>query len=353
MSNVIVLPPRVRIEPLSARLAALASSFAECRRSEEDVFWLKENAELLNIVQATRMPATGAFLTVYEPFYAAARDRLRFFPQYYRFLLSMVLDLEDLGMPGDEGQAMVDLAARRGLPQAEISDLQRAEARRLMGRRGIDPLRDLGLDDRLRAFAARSETFSLPNKKAAYELTHIVFYLSDYGRIRPDLPAPIVQSLHFAGLIAYLDRNTDLLAEVCIALHYLGQTPPEAWTRWLLRETARFEVQGGAQLSVRDDYHDFLVCNWCAATLGTPVFRKPLTPERLRFDRPPPAVHPLREVSRALLNSTESRHADWTVTSARLGDRLSEETLSVLEDAARSSDHFDAFFAGFSRAQSA
>ena len=60
------------------------------------------------------------------------------------------------------------------------------------------------LEARLRAFAGRSQTFAMPNKKAAYELTHIIFYLSDYGRQIPELPDGTLKSLHFTGLLAFL-----------------------------------------------------------------------------------------------------------------------------------------------------
>ena len=79
-----------------------------------------------------------------------------------------------------------------------------------------------GLNDRLRGFARRSITFALPNKKAAYELTHIVFYLSEYGRRDPEVGQAFIDSLHFAGTLAFLELNLDLLAEICIALRFAG-----------------------------------------------------------------------------------------------------------------------------------
>ena len=63
-----------------------------------------------------------------------------FFPQYYRFLLGLCLDLEDLGIGGQKGSKLVQWVADQGLARAELSDLQRAEARRLCLRRGIDPV---------------------------------------------------------------------------------------------------------------------------------------------------------------------------------------------------------------------
>ena len=131
-----------------------------------------------------------------------------------------------------------------------------------MLRRGIDPLGDPGLDDRLRAFMARSATFALPNKKAAYELTHIVFYLSEYGRRDPDLPPAALRSLHFAGLTAFLDRNADLLAEICIALHH-GEARPTPGTPGCTRRRASALAPTRTGVPrCHDGYHAVLVCNW-------------------------------------------------------------------------------------------
>ena len=173
----------------------------------------------------------------------------------YRFLLSICLDLEDLGLPGDKGEALAHWVDTQELPEAELSDLQRAEARRLLARRGVRALDwDVGLEDRLRRFVNRSETFAMPNKKAAYELTHIVFYLSEYGRRDPNLDQAAITSLEYAGILAYLDQNADLLAEICVALRYTGQTPSPIWEDWLEREVHRFKIATGPQADPQDDY---------------------------------------------------------------------------------------------------
>ena len=84
---------------------------------------------------------------------------------------------------------MGEWVATQGLAEVELSGFQRGEAFRLLSRRGKKIPIDTGLDDRLRQFINRSATLALPNKKAAYELTHIVFYLSEYGRRDPKLDA--------------------------------------------------------------------------------------------------------------------------------------------------------------------
>ncbi|MGP6086073.1 DUF6902 family protein [Antarctobacter jejuensis] len=349
MNNVIQLTVPSRIPPLEARISALLGAFADHRRHSDDVFWLKENAELLNILECTGQAVAPEALARHAAFYAQALQRLEFFPQYYRFILSLALDLEDLGMPGDQAQKMVDFAAREGLADAELSDLQRAEARRLMTRRGVDPVQDPGLDDRLRAFCSRTRTFALPNKKAAYELTHIVYYLSEYGRRDPQLPTEALQSLHFAGLTAFLDQNADLLAEICIALRYAGAMPPDVWTAWLQQETAVYEVQADDHVSLNDDYHEFFVCNWHQAVTGAPVFRQPLSDSRLRFERGARLQTVLRELSQTIYGM-DHRSGDWDRMRPRMEPELSPQARDVLSMAAQSCDLFDAYFEGFARA---
>jgi len=349
VSNVIQLTVPTRIKPTEARITALLASFAKSRRISDDVFWLKENAEVLNILECTGQKIPADALSVYSEFYENAAKRLSFFPQYYRFLLSLVLDLEDLGMPGNQSEKMINFAVQQGLVGAELSDLQRAEARRLMLRRSVDPTRDETLDDRLRDFTSRHQTFALPNKKAAYELTHISFYLSEYGRRDPKLSVDSRQSLHFAGLTAFLDQNADLLAEICIALRYAGEEPPRTWTDWLVAETACFEIEEGEYVPLNDEYHAFLVCNWHQAVVDAPIFRHAMSGGRMRIDRPAGQTA-LREISQVMLGLDQNRSGDWSVMRRRLEPYLSPEAHTVLETAAESSPKFEAYFEGFARA---
>jgi len=349
MTNVIHLTPPSRINPQETRLGALLSCFAKHRRTQDDVFWLKENAEILNILECTHTDPGDAALDIYEEFYAQVEKRMRFFPQYYRFFLSITLDLEALGMPGSEAEKLTAYVYDHALPQAELSDLQRLEAVRLMARRGMTPTGDLdALEARARDFMARSATFALPNKKAAYELTHLVFYLSEYGRRDPQLDACAHRSLHFAGLLAFIEQNADLLSEICIAMTFGGETPPALWTEWLKRETALFHIESGDHVGLQDDYHDFLVCNWHQAVSGDSAFAKGFVADRMRFDRSAARATPMREMSEAMLNM-EARSGDWLTMRLHMEDALSPEAMSVLNDAETSSQHFEEFFHGFAR----
>jgi len=354
MSNVIKLSVPSQRQSHAARRSALIASFAQHRRFGDDVFWLKENAELLNILECTS-ETTGARLETdalapHEGFYAQVEKRLGFFPQYYRFLLSICLDLEDLGMAGHKGEALCHWVAREGLADAEMSDLQRAEARRLMQRRGIDPLPDdTGLINRLHNFIDRSETFAMPNKKAAYELTHIVFYLSEYGRRDPGLSPAAITSLEFAGILAYLDQNADLLAEICVAMRFAGVEPSEIWETWLEREVHRFDVATGAHVSTTDEYHDYFVCNWLMAVSGRDAFVKEAHYDRMAFYRAEAFNGPLREMSQTMFQLEDQRSSDWQVMRGHVEDVLSETAYDILNEAEASSDKFEAFFAGFAR----
>ena len=350
MSNVIHLNVPSPRQKQAARLAALIANFAQYRRFGDDVFWLKENAELLNILECTGAGVTSEMLAPHAAFYDRIEQRIGFFPQYYRFLLSLCLDLEDLGFAGTKGEKLAHWAACEGLAEAELSDLQRAEARRLMQRRGIDPLpHDTGLTDRLHAFIDRSDTFAMPNKKAAYELTHIVFYLSEYGRRDPRLSKAALTSLEFAGILAFLDQNSDLLAEICVAMRYAGATPSPIWENWLTRTTRRFRLQSGPQVGTADDYHDYFVCNWAMAASGEAAFSSDNDDERTAYFRAGGDAGPLRQMSECMFRLESRRSGDWAAMKPVVQDSLSEFGFEILADAEASSPNFDAFFSGFAR----
>lgn len=349
MTNIVQLNVPSRRQTPQERHAALMHSFANSRRFGDDVFWLKENAELLNILECSGAKVDDHALSAYQGFYDKVENRLQFFPQYYRFLLSICLDLEDLGMTGNKGAALVEWVSNQGFACAELSDLQRMEARRLMARRGVDPLKhDAGLEDRMREFIARSSTFSMPNKKAAYELTHAVFYLSEYGRKDPMLDADTRTSLEFTGLLAFLEQNADLLAEVCIALQYGGFEVPDVWQTWLVRHTHLFDVEAGPQTTPQDDYHEFLVCNWMMSITDRCAFAKQMKPERMGFFRPDVGAGPLRELSECMFK-LEDRSNDWEAMRPVVLDHLSEDAQAVVSWAEHSCDKFGDFFQGFSR----
>lgn len=350
MSNVVALSHPRRFADLSAQVATLAHSFAFERRGGDDVHWLKENGEFLNVLEAGAVSFDPSALDVYASVYDALPRRFAFFPMYYRFLLSICLDLEDLGMPGNTGEDLINRSLKQDLIESELSDLQRAEARRLLSRRGAEFMVDPGLDDRLRAFCARTATFSTPNKKAAYELTHIVFYLSKYGRQDPNLPEAASASLHFAGLLAFLEGNVDLLSEICIAMRFADVDVPPQWRALLDSDAARFDIVVAPQSSVQDDYHSYLMVQWYQFLSGDQRFASTVPEGSLRFvSHSRQQTTALRELS-VLLFNREDRLSDWPRMRAELRQDLTPYALSSLDEAAESTPHFDEFFHGFARA---
>ncbi|MBW4708040.1 hypothetical protein KX928_09595 [Roseobacter sp. YSTF-M11] len=347
MSNVVSLG-LPRRPGLAERQSLLLENFACNRRSPDDVFWLKENAEILNILATSGARLTEKALAPYARVYEGLEERLRFFPQYYRFLLSICLDLEDLGMAGGKGAELCRWAADMGLVEAELSDLQRAEAHRLLARREVGtPSADL--HQRLRTFINRSDTFALPNKKVAYELTHIVFYLSDYGKLDPELDDAAIVSLEFAGLLSYLDQDIDLLAEICVAMRFAGQQPSAIWEDWIAQEMGGFVLNGSGD-GRSDCYHEYLVASWWAQFADRPGF--PGVPEAggLQICRHTGRKGPLRAMSEYMFHLGPARSADWSQMRRGMTDAVGADGVEILTGAEQSSDKFSAFFEGFSRA---
>ena len=266
-------------------------------------------------------------------------------------LLSIGLDLEDLGLPGAQMERLCRWVADQGLPEAELSDLQRAEARRLLARRGVTTrAADPNLDDRLRAFIGRSATFALPNKKAAYELTHIVFYLSEYGRRDPQLDAKALISLEYAGILAHLEQNMDLLAEICVAMRQAGRLPSPIWEDAVRANLSGFAIVADDDTSLTDHYHEYLVSTWAMVAAGADDTGCALPVGRCVFVQPDGAAPALRAMSAALMSFGQTRSADWEHMRSGVLDMLDEDAARTLQTTVGSSPLFGRFFEVFARA---
>lgn len=348
MTNVLCLAERRKERASTHGVERLLKLFAQERHRIDDVRWLKENAELLRLLVATgRCPDPELLYAAYGRFLPNLRDRLHFFPQYYRFFLSIALDLEALGLAEIGAAKMVEWAVSGHLAGAELSDLQRAEARLMAQRVGLE-VPEEGLTERLLRFASRAETFALPNRKAAYELTHIAFYLSDYGRHGFAGSGGMIESLENAGLVAHLEGNTDLLAEICIALRQCGSTPPADWEQAVTRGFAAFRLLGEAEPGQVDDYHAWLMAAWSLEASGEKVLEAPLPSANFHFV-PPPGPTTLLEVSAALLDLGAARSADWPRMRGCLAPRISGSALAHIDRLAASTPQFESFFARFAR----
>ncbi len=348
-SNVISLSRRQN--PKAHDRGALLHSFAKMRRDPNDVFWLKENAELLNILECSASMLDSYDLSAYAQIYDNLPKRLAFFPQYYRFFASIALDLEGLGLAGDHAETICARIDQQGLINAELSDLQRAETTRLLARRGMGVGEETDLQARLHRFINHSATFALPNHKVAYELTHIVFYLSEYGRRDPKISADAVQSLIFCGILAQLDQNTDLLAEVCIALRYAGKVAPQAWEDLVKTTAHAFEItlqDAGAG----DNYHEYLVTNWAMAQMGANSFKDTYTSTGVGFYAAQNNIGALGAMSEILFSWDGPRSAQWSVMRRNVFTRLDDRVARHLSEIIKSTSEFEAFFEHFARASS-
>ena len=348
--QVVRLPVPFRPTTVEGRQAAHIAAFASHRRARDDVYWLKEVAEILGTLAACGATPGRKALIPLENHYADLVEHCQFYPQYYRFHLSIALDLEQLGMAGDVGKRIAHFVVAENLCGHELSDLQRAEVVRLLGRAGLETRDTAALRHRLERFAERARHFAVPNKKAAYELTHIVFYLSEYGARDPQLGDAVRRSLMHLGLLAYLEQNADLLGEVAIALRYVGADVPVAWHEWLMSAWAGFaalEGEGGP-----DSYHEYIVLGWAAAVLGDgAAFDRPIPEGSVNFFPTHSDAGPLRLMSRYLADlSPAERHNDWPRMRGQVMDRLNDAGRDVIEVAEQSTDMFESFFAGFARA---
>lgn len=306
---------------------------------------------MLGILARAGLDFCDAALEPFAAFYRQADRRLDFFPQYYRFILSICMDLEELGLPGSMAERLACRVAEMRLAEAELSDLQRLEARRLMQRRGVEPLApEIGLECRVRRFIDNSRSFAVPNPRLAYELSHVVFYLSEDGRVDPRLSEQAALSLEFAGLIAFLDHNPDLLAEICIAMRQAGLRPSPIWERQVLATLRRFHIRSDSTEAAPDDYHTYLVCNGLKIELGLPIFVERIPPGPIRFHQSRTGEGPLRDMSLCLFNLQDDRSGEWHRMRSRVEESLTDHGRETLGLALQSTERFDAFFAGFARA---
>lgn len=346
MSNIIQFKPLPPKATAQQRIQSFVTMVAQSRRTSEDVFWMKENAEILNVLETSGQTLDPVVLSAYDEFYDSIEQKLQYFPQYYRFFLSIALDLETLGIAENKAGDLAHWCAKQGLVDGELSDLQRAEARRLTQRADVHLLGLDGLDQRLQQFISTSATFALPNKKAAYELTHIIFYLSEYGRRDPNVHDDAIKSLHFVGILAMLEQNADLLAEVCIALRFCGASLPVEWTQWITTHLSA--AQFGTRSAMADDYHEYLMCEWLAQFQGAECFEMIVPDQVGSIDLPHYKTAALRHLSHAIMNASGLSAVGGSPTQI-LSVSLPSDVYDTLEFVADTSDHFDEFFKNFTR----
>lgn len=348
MSNIVLLRHQRALRATHSS-TSLLELFAHRRRGRNDAYWMKENAEILQILAATQNSIAEGALETYVPFADGIAEELRFFPQYYRMLLSMALDLDALGMPDIPIEHLADAVRTMRLIEGELSDMLRAEALLLLRRSGDETAVDPGLDERLHRFARNSSYFCLPNRRAAYDLTHIVFHASDYGRKSMACDADLRKSLIHVGMVAWLEDNPDLLAEVAISLRLLNQPVPALWDKAVSLGAARVEFDAGDDQATLDDgYHQYLVLNWAEAAAGRASFSHTVPAHARLVLQPKRDPVALTELSLLLIDSGSQRISDWPKMKWRIWSSLSADAKARIA-ALEGMPEFEGFFEGFSR----
>jgi len=205
-------------------------AFAELRNEGLSFSFLKENGELLSIAASSDFKIIPKSLQIYDEFYDKVVNLVLLYPPFFRFFLAMAQDLETLGMPGKKAEVISDYVIEKDLYAYDISDTRRMEIINLLMRSGRIPNFDgdtqEALENRVHGFFNNPDRFIKFNRPLFYDLTHLIFYLTNYGTEKNDHSPALLESLTYVGLLAYLDDDPDLLSEVCLCFKFLGHQAP-------------------------------------------------------------------------------------------------------------------------------
>lgn len=231
-------------------------------------------------------------IELFEAFYAQSYEITRTFPQYFRFFLGLAQDLEYFGLKGSKSTLIVQYIEQNELLKFDTSYLRQLETLHLISRS-----RELSKEEKdllchihkcCSGFLNSPGRFTKFNRPLFYELTHIVFLLTDYGRAKLQHTDLILSSLWNAGSLAYLDCDIDLLSEIALCFNFIGENPPLYWSNLLTsqRENVRvvYDVEyQSAGHSLIDEYHLFLVLHWWYAENDQTCFDIPIRSQRPVF----------------------------------------------------------------------
>jgi len=301
--------------------------------------FLKENGELLGIAANTGFLIEPRALELYQNFYDNALKLTEFYPQYYRFMLGMTLDLEKVGMRGQQAQNIARHVCDEGLVLFDTSDTRRLETLTML--RQIRPLSDTQNDalrvvlDNVDQLISNPNWYTKFNKPLFYDLTHIIFFLTNNGNSELPLKNDIYPCLMFMGLLSLLDNDADLLGEICICLEYIGRDIPPYWDEFLQSHLNEIEVSYSGTVSSAlntavDEYHIYFVLNWYQAIRNRTSFHT-------AFDGRTPSFS-LRESSQSILSKLAARNHEFTF-GKMAGSKTLEDCISGLN--VDESNHWD------------
>lgn len=260
----------------------IVEAFAVKRNPNLNFPFLKENGELLQIAANCQTLVEPSALDLYTPFYDKSQDLIKLYPQFFRFILGITADLERLGYSGTMGKQIAYQALADRILDFDTSDTRRLEMVSLFQRLGLEnePIKqcEQSVIENIEKFTSDPKRFIYLNKPFFYELTHIIFFLTEFGNKHIRFNTDLVSCLKYAGVLCHLDEDYDLLAEICISLRYLSAPVPLHWEDDVLNYASQIQVTFGTDMKSAlnasvDDYHIYFVCNWLADVKGEPSFQ--------------------------------------------------------------------------------
>ena len=337
-----------------------AEAFAVTRHEGLSLSFLKENGELLSIALSCGLTVSEQTLELYSELYDKIDKLCELYRPFFRFFLAIALDLEDLGMPGNKGEKLIDYVHKSDLYAYDTSDTRRLEIINLLNRRGRKPQFKTdtheALLNRVTGFLQQPEKFIKFNRPLFYEYTHLVFFVTDYGKKQFNHDDRIFKSLNQIGMLAYLDNDTDLLAEVCLCFTFLGRPAPQMWVEecstGLKTMDISFKPHNALEIvPPADDYHIYFVMSWLMGVLDKDVFQEIYSQGVPIFTQHKPQKSTLSKIFQVLHPLVLDSPAKQTRKHIRASEFLSvEDTLhlhSALAVNSNSGEFFDKLTHGY------
>jgi len=302
--------------------------FALSRHKGLSFPYLKENGELLSIAANSGLIFEPRALELYKVFYDTSFEILSLYPQFFRFIFAMTLDLEALGMVGDKSAEISDYIISNDLISFETSDVRRLEILHLLDRGGDMPTIVNGdspeaLKQRIHSFISHSDLFTKFNRPL----------FTDYGKKKYQTTSEIIQSLLNVGLLALLDSDADLLSEICLCLKFLDQELPNLWIDYcestLEHMTIEYAGSNTTGEQTPDDYHMYFVANWLMKIDGRPAFSKQLLTGTPYFRKPKQTQSVLSCLSQTIHSVVMSRSKNKIEATYKITSTLSKTQIET------------------------
>jgi len=237
----------------------------------------------LAIAVSSGLSFSSEALEIYTELYDKIDKLCHLYPSFFRFFLAIALDLEDLGMPGHKGTDLIDYVTKHEFYTYDTSDTRRMEIINLLSRRDKVPNFDMDSKDallkRVMGFLEQPDQFIKFNRPLFYEFTHLVFYITDFGNLSIVHSLKLFQSLNHIGMLAYLDNDIDLLAEVCLCYLFLKSSAPQIWLTACATGLKDIDITFKNKTALKgipptDDYHIYFVNSWLMSKAGKPAFQE-------------------------------------------------------------------------------